>query len=368
MYQQVVALADDAPSELWCQLAASIHRSTPFDVVAAVHDNGYLKAAEIALHLELPCSADSELFKRVQDKSQTRAALALAGVPSCRYRVANGEAALRAAVEEIGYPCVVKPLDGSGSWGVSLVNKPDDMSFASHRAGPEQVERGMLVEEYLLGEEFSVEAISIGREHRIVAITKKFTSEPTFIEQGHLVPAELGHADQDRIREYVVATLDALGFHDCPSHTEIILTATGPRLVETHNRVGGDEIADLVMHATGVDLYDLAARQSLGEDIAALLPAAISASCWAAIWFAAPSGTAELNLTEVAGMAAACAVPDVAKVQVTATLGPGVGEVRHSFHRSAWAIAVSPTGQAAVEHAQQAIDALKFTYVWQRPT
>ena len=52
-----------------------------------------------------------------------------------------------------------------------------------------------------------------------------------------------------------------------PTHTEIVLTESGPRLIETHLRFGGDSIWDLVTDATGVDLVKNQWRQMIGEKV-----------------------------------------------------------------------------------------------------
>ena len=370
-YRHLLAVADDASLDLWVDLADAVHRATPFDVVVSVHDDGFAKAAELGSRLGVPCFADAELSRLVLDKARTRDVLAAAGVESCRHRVVKELTALAEAVDDIGYPCIVKPVDSAGSIGVARIDGPADVPVAGLRT--DQADRELVVEEFLAGPEFSVEAISIGRRHHIVAITRKYKKNGTFVEQGHLVPAGLSEDDRQSIERYVVRVLDALGFHDCPSHTEVILTDAGPRLVETHNRMGGDQIVDMVGHVTGVDLYDLVARQSLGEDIAPLLSAQLGAEAFhadrhAAVWFADPDVPVDLHLTEIAGLDAARAVPGVVEVRTIVNPGPGHGEVRHSLHRSAWAVAVADTADAALAAARQAVDTLRLSYVWRRPT
>jgi len=51
------------------------------------------------------------------------------------------------------------------------------------------------------------------------------------------------------------------------THTEIILGKAGPSVIETHIRMGGDEIPALAFDATGVDLADCLVRQTLGEKV-----------------------------------------------------------------------------------------------------
>jgi len=62
-----------------------------------------------------------------------------------------------------------------------------------------------------------------------------------------------------------VALLDAVSLREGPSHTELKLTSRGPRIIESHNRIGGDNITDLVRQVHGVDFERLAVGVPLGQ-------------------------------------------------------------------------------------------------------
>jgi biotin carboxylase len=362
-YEHVVALAPDATPALWVDAA---RLCGPFDAVVAFNEGTYRIVHEISTRLGIPSTVDIELYERVRDKVTTRDVVAREGIASCRYVLARGADEVRAAVSEIGPPCIVKPVDAEGSLGVAKVVGPDGVPAALDRLGAERVERGVLVEEFLSGEEYSVEALSVGDQHRIVAVTQKFSDPRTFVEKGHLVPAPLAPDVRAAVEKYTVAALRALGFHDCPSHTEIIVTPEGPRLVETHNRIGGDRIIDLVEHATGVDLYDLVARQSIGEDIGALLPERIGVRQSAAVWYADPGAPPTHTLVEVGNVGMVRDLPYVRTVDVLRQPGSRQdGEVRTSFDRSALVVAVADEPGEAVRRARQAIGTLRFTYLWE---
>jgi biotin carboxylase len=363
-YQHVVVLGDDAPVDQWVDIARVLHRGDPFGAVAAFNEHTYPIVCAISAEVGIPTVVDVELFHRVLDKSVTRGILACHDVPSCRYELARGRDRVHAAIAAIGVPCIVKPVAGEASTGVVRVDAADDVEAVLRRLGADLLDQGVLVEQFLVGEEFSIEAISVGRTHHIVAITKKFANEHTFVERGHLVPAALDEPSRQAISEYVRQVLDALGFHDCPSHTEIILTAHGPRLVETHNRIGGDSIMDLVQLATGVDLNDLVARQSIGEDVTALLPDPVEAMRSAVIWYADPSGPATNTLAEVRNVERARAVPNVVRVDLLREPGSVQTDVLASGDRSASAIAVGTTPHEALDAARAAVRALEFVYVW----
>jgi biotin carboxylase len=361
-YRHVAVLADDASPAMWVEVARAVHAESPVGAVAAYNEHTYPEVTAVAGALGVPTVVDLELYHRVLDKSLTRRVLDRHGVPGCRFEVAHDAGKAAAAVEQIGFPCILKPLDGEASEGVSKLTSAADLAPALDGIRPSAVGRGVLVEEFLTGPEFSVEAISVGRRHRIVAVTQKYADPATFVERGHLVPAPLPEDTHRAVVDYVVRVLDALGFHDCPSHTELKLTPEGPRLIETHNRIGGDRIVDLVALATGVDLYDLVARQSIGEDVTSRLPDELPALASAAVWYAAPrSGPGDV-LAEVAGVEAARELRGVQAVEVLRPPGSRGGPVAKSGDRWALALAVGSGPDEAVGRARAAIGGLTFRY------
>ena len=61
-----------------------------------------------------------------------------------------------------------------------------------------------------------------------------------------------------------LAALAAVGFDRGVAHTELRLTAAGPRVVEINPRPAGNQITELVRRATGVDLPMVYAQLALG--------------------------------------------------------------------------------------------------------
>ncbi|MFD5543270.1 ATP-grasp domain-containing protein [Streptomyces sp. NPDC127079] len=366
-YRHVVVLDDEADLGLWTGVAQVLHDAAPFDAVAAFNEHTYRIVRAVSDRLGVPTVVDVELFERVLDKSRTREILDKHGVPGCRHRLARGRDSLSAAIRAVGLPCIVKPVDGEASAGVARIDSPADVDAALLRLGEEQVDRGVVVEEFLVGAEFSVEAVSVGTRHHVLAITRKFRDDRTFVERGHLVPAPLDAADREAVTRYVERVLDVLGFHDCPSHTEIVLTDRGPRIIETHNRIGGDAIMDLVELATGVDVHDLVARQSVGEDVSALLPQPVTAHRAAAVWYADPSGPPTNTLVEVQEVERVRRLPSVHRVDLLKQPGSPQTAVLQSGDRSARVLTAADTPAAALHNAQEAVRTLRFVYSWSPP-
>ncbi len=361
-YRNIVVMEKDAGDEQWLAMAQAMHRLTPFDAVAAFNDREQHCAYLIGQRLKIFCAVDPQLHELVTRKTAMREALAAAAIPSCRHAFAQGEEAVRAAIGVVGLPCIVKPVAGEGSVGVAKVSALEGLPAALARLGEAALAAGVIVEEFLVGDEFSVEAISVRGEHHIMAITKKYKDPETFVEVGHVVPAPLDAETAAAIRTYVRSILTAFNYRNCPSHTELMLTADGPRIIETHTRLGGDRIVDLVRHSCGVDLYELAARQAIGADVADLLPEALAYHQSAAIWYAGPEAHASQQLFEVRGADLAAAHDFIKSFELLREPGsPGV-KVLSSFDRSAAAVAVGTDAHEALTRAQGAIADLQFLF------
>ena len=96
---------------------------------------------------------------------------------------------------KLTYPIIVKPVDRSGSRGITELDSAQGLEEAIERAKEQGFEKCALVEEFVTGQEYSVEYISWKGKHHFLALTKKYTTgAPMFIETGHLEPAPVSIA------------------------------------------------------------------------------------------------------------------------------------------------------------------------------
>lgn len=196
-------------------------------------------------------------LEQINDKAAMRRLLRERGLSPVRaVEAASPQEAQR--ILEAGHelPVVVKPTGLDGSRGVRLIERAGDAPAGAAALDADGYRGAVLVEEVLRGPEFSVETLTTGgRRHHVVGITaKRLGPPPGFVEMGHVYPAPLPEADRATIAELVVAFLDATGYRFGPTHTEVILTARGPRIVESQARLGGDRIPQLVEVASGFDI------------------------------------------------------------------------------------------------------------------
>lgn len=239
----------------------------------------YLPAvARVAEELGLP-GAPAEVLRTATRKHRVRQALAAGGVPDVPYAVAATWEQAHKAAADLGYPLVVKPVDMNSGTGVHRVVDEAGLAVAFAEATtPERntrdqpLERLALLERVVEGPEYSVESVTRDGVTRVLGITAKSVAEPGieagsgFVESGHLFPAPLPPHQRVAIERHVVAVLGAVGLTHGISHTEVRVTAAGPRLIELNPRQGGGYIFELVRLVTGYNPLQVLVDLALGRE------------------------------------------------------------------------------------------------------
>jgi len=229
---------------------------------------------------------------------------------------------------------VAKPVDGSGSSDVALVHDLGDLPAARRSSDT-------LLEQYVGGGEFSVETISARGRHTIIGVAEKGTTTG-FVELSHVMPApSLDDRRRTLVERAVVELLDALSLGDGPAHTEVKIDDDQVTVIETHNRLGGDGIADLVQLIRGINWR----RCAVGWPVGAGVPqGSATAPAAATVFFTAPPG-------RVTGIAEPPTLQHgtIVDWDISARVGDQVGPLRSSLDRLGGAIltASSPTACAA---------------------
>lgn len=167
------------------------------------------------------------------------------------------------------YPVIVKPIDRSGSRGITKLENADGLSEAIECAKEQGFEKKALVEEYVTGDEYSVEYISYHGKHTFLNLTKKYTTgAPHFIETGHIEPAPVDEKVLNKVKKIVTHALDTLKIKNSASHTELKISENGDiKLIEIGGRMGGDFIgSNMVYLSTGVDFVKAVIQVALGKE------------------------------------------------------------------------------------------------------
>lgn len=248
---------------------------------------------------------------------------------------------------------IVKPADNSGSRGVFFVNcdNKNNLDYAYMYSKKYSRSGEIVVEEFMKGPEVSVETLSIDGEIHVIAITDKLTTgAPRFVEMGHSQPSQLSGDIINHIEAVAVKAVKAIGIENGPSHTEIIVTKEGPKIVELGARLGGDNITThLVPLSTGIDMVRYCIEIALGRK----LKLKNKYSMGSAIrYFNATPG----RIDAIRGVEKASLLPGIKQISFVKNIGDIVGETNSSADRVGFVIAQAEDTEKAIKVCEDAID------------
>lgn len=169
------------------------------------------------------------------------------------------------------YPLIIKPVDSSASRGVQKILSSSEVFEAYEQARENSKCGDVIIEEFIEGNEYSVETLIQNNEVNIIAITEKVTSgqnDKFFVEEVHIVPASLSKDQQVQIEKEITRFVSVLGLNNSAAHIEFKSNSRGIYIIEIAARLGGDFItSDLVPLATGVDMLKAIISISVGQKI-----------------------------------------------------------------------------------------------------
>lgn len=299
------------------------------------------------LAAELGCIFNSpEVTERSTDKWLMKQAFRSAGVPCADGILISIKDDLAVKLKTgPAFPVIIKPRDAYSSKGVFRCTSAEEVIALSEITRSFSTNGDILVEEFIEGSEYSVEAITFRGETTVIQFTEKFlTPFPRTVETGHLQPADLTEGARAYIAEAVIGALEALGIENSASHTEVKLSEKGPVVIETGARLGGDFIASYLTKAsTGVSMDRAAIQTALGisPDVQHTREA------FSMIRFPElPEGRRVLRVDDTSELEA---VPGVVFARLFVKPGDMVPAISHSGHRSGCIIAEGKSREEVME-------------------
>ncbi|MBQ3082288.1 MAG: ATP-grasp domain-containing protein [Clostridia bacterium] len=242
-------------------------RIKPDGICSIASDLAAITVNYVAEKLGLPCNATKHTEIQT-NKYAMRKALLKGGIPCPKFVIADEGTELVGAIADFSYPIIVKPTDRSGSRSITKLESAEGLENAVKEACAVSFEKKAIIEEFLQGDEYSMETVSFKGKHCFLAVTKKYTTgAPHFIETGHTQPSDLSDETVERAKATVFAALDALHIENSAGHSEFKVDADGNiRIIEIGARMGGDCIgSDLVYLSTGNDFVKMVIDVACGQ-------------------------------------------------------------------------------------------------------
>ncbi|MGW5705742.1 ATP-grasp domain-containing protein [Amycolatopsis sp. SB7-3] len=230
------------------------HATEHFDGVITFSEAAVIAVATVAEALGLP-GIGVEAARNSRNKLLMRQAYERAGVPIPAFRYVTELDDALAAGAEFGYPVILKPTLGAGSHLVYRVDGPQEMArdFATASEGlrnmfwinaeADDVDLGpigLLVESFLDGPEYLMEALAWDDEVYLGSVVDRITAEGrSFDDDVHHAPTSLPAEELARVHHAVKAAARAQGLRRSVMHAEVRYHEGKPHLLEIAARVGG---------------------------------------------------------------------------------------------------------------------------------
>ncbi|MDR2134735.1 MAG: ATP-grasp domain-containing protein [Treponema sp.] len=219
-----------------------------------------------------------EAALNASDKSRMRSCFKKAGLPSPEFVILDG--ASRPPYRSLpgAFPLVVKPVDSMGGRGCRRVDSPGELGQAAEEALGFSRSRRVIVETFMEGPEFSVDAILYHGEITICGLADRHIFfPPYFIEMGHTMPAILEAEKQEAILETFRAGIRALGLAGKDSagaaKGDIKLGPSGPMIGEIAARLSGGYMSGWTYpYASGTEPVRAAILAAIGRKPEGLRP------------------------------------------------------------------------------------------------
>lgn len=328
--------------------------------------------ATAALALGLPFYATPDIVRRCQDKDAMRARYKACGLRVPKFMPCTTLSKAKRFAAQVGYPVVVKPARGWGQRGVSRVNTESELASAFKEALMHSELAGLrtaIVEEWVIGKEYSVNGFIENGTHVHYSVTERLTvsgNKPLGIMLAERYPSGLAPEQEQLVVMEAQRGAKALGHQQGPCYSQVAFDAQSgiACLFETAARMGGGFDADVTKLASGVDLYARILGLALSDHT--LLNSGVSGPKYPAVVAKFKIGIPGM-LTQVQGLDEARALPGVVDAQVFVPLGGTVHPLTDSAKRAGYVLAYGASREEVLDRANKALDVMVLKTTASKP-
>ncbi len=298
-----------------------------------------------------------ETALNASDKERMRECFKRAGVPSPAFTSLSAEPD-EGWTPPFPFPVVVKPVDNMGARGCRRAETMPELREAAREALPFSRSNRIIIEEYMEGPEFSIDAIVYKGEITITGLADRhIVFPPYFIEMGHTMPSCLPDMEAEALLAVFKAGVRALGLADAgnigAAKGDIKLTPSGPMIGEIAARLSGGYMSGWTYpYSSDVNLIRAAVEIAGGG----ALPSLSAARDWTSAERAFISIPGVIRA--VIGADAARAVPGVRDLFLRVKAGDAVCFPVNNVSKAGNVISAAPTRDEAIHAAETAVHAV----------
>ena len=234
-------------------------------VLTACADQVLLVQAQVSEELGLPCYIDYKTAKDVSSKELMKKVFVGNGIPTSKH-VILGEFDEK-KVSELSYPIIVKPVDSYSSRGVRKVFNIEDLKAAFETAIEISRTNTAIVEEFVEGEELTVDVyIEEGTAHILcISIIDKIPGNDRFVISRTRYPAHISDEVKEKVEAVAGQIAKAFNLKNSPMLIQLITDGKNVSVVEFCARTGGGDKFRLIKQVSHFDVIKAVVDLTLGE-------------------------------------------------------------------------------------------------------
>ncbi|MCC7012564.1 MAG: ATP-grasp domain-containing protein [Planctomycetes bacterium] len=216
---------------------------------------------------------DAAEARNFRDKSRMKDVLRANGLPCAQHRLCPTASEALEFAARVGYPLVVKPPAGAGARNTFRVDDRGQLE-GYLRTQPPSDGAPVLLEEFITGEEFSFDTVTLHGKHLFHSINVYAPSpldvlQNPWIQWCVMLPRRIDTPQFAPIFDAGPRALDALGIHTGVTHMEWFRRPDGRIAIsEVAARPPGAQFSSLISYAHDFDLYTAWARLLVFEEFA----------------------------------------------------------------------------------------------------
>lgn len=234
-------------------------------LITVCADQVLLVVAQVSEMLGLPCYIDYQTARNVSDKTYMKRIFWENQIPTSRYVETDGLD--WAQIRRLSYPMVVKPVDAYSSRGVRKVWNDQELETCFAEAAQISRTGGVIVEEFVQGEEISVDVYVENGEAKLLCVSnsEKLQDADRFIIFRGRYPVAASEELLEEIRRVAQMIADAFGLKDSPMLIQMISDGKRVSVLEFCARTGGNMKYLLIRRSCGFDVIRAVIDLTLGE-------------------------------------------------------------------------------------------------------
>lgn len=236
-----------------------------------------MTVAETARHVGLP-GIDPEAARNCTSKYLMRKRLKEAGIDKPMFVYVKEPSKLKDAIDAVGLPAVIKPIDNCASRGVKIIHRIEEAESAFDNAVKNcYYDKAALIEEFLRGQEYSVDTVLWkGKLYPAGISDRTFDfSQGYSVQTGSLTPSLLPQDIQQVMYELMQKAADILGIDKGAFKGDLILVDGKPYIIEVTARTsGGFDSQYRKPYSFGIDIIKITMDIACGiePDLRDLVP------------------------------------------------------------------------------------------------